>query len=59
MLKKLLPGILLFAAVTTGTALSAASPPDFEASYILKRGSLRIGSSNIEFRSDNEGNYVY
>jgi len=59
MLKKLLPGLLLVAAVVASTTLSAATLSDFEASYILKRGSLRIGSSNIEFRSSNDGSYVY
>jgi hypothetical protein len=59
MLKKLLSGLLLSAVVAASTTLSAARLPDFEASYILKRGSLRIGSSNIEFRSGDDGSYVY
>ena len=51
--------LLLLVAMLAGSAVSAAPLPDFEASYILKRGSLRIGTSNIEFRSDDDGNYVY
>ena len=58
MLKKWLSGLLL-AGLVANTTLLAGDLPDFEASYILKRGSLRIGSSNIEFRSDKDGSYVY
>ena len=59
MLKKWLSGLLLLAGLLANTTLLAGDLPDFEASYILKRGSLRIGSSNIEFRSDKDGSYVY
>jgi hypothetical protein len=59
MLKKWLSGLLLLAGLVANTTLLAGDLPDFEASYILKRGSLRIGSSNIELRSDNNGSYVY
>lgn len=59
MLKKRLSGLLLLAALIASTTLLAGDLPDFEASYILKRGSLRIGSSNIEFRSSSDGSYVY
>ena len=62
MLKKLLTGLLLCAAVASSMAFPAtriSDLHDFEASYILKRGSLRIGSSAIEFRSGNDGSYMY
>jgi len=59
MLKKLLPVLMLLTAVVANSTLTAATLPDFEASYILKRGSLTIGSSAIEFRLDNDGNYLY
>lgn len=59
MLKKWLPGLLLLASLIANTTLLAGDLADFEASYILKRGSLHIGSSNIAFRSGNDGSYVY
>ena len=59
MLKKLLPGLALLTTVMVNTTLAAATLPDFEASYILKRGGLRIGSSNIELRMGNDGSYLY
>ena len=59
MLKKLLPGLILLTAVVANAAQAAATLPDFEASYVLKRGSLTIGSSDIEFRLDNDGSYLY
>jgi hypothetical protein len=59
MLKKWLSALLLLAGLIANTILLAGELPDFEASYILKRGSLHIGSSNIEFRSSNDGSYVY
>ena len=59
MLKTYLTGILLLAIALLAPAVPAATLPDFEASYILKRGSLRIGSSTIELRTGNEGSYLY
>jgi hypothetical protein len=59
MLNKWLPGLLLLASLIANSPLLADELVDFEASYILKRGSLHIGSSNIAFRSSNEGSYVY
>ena len=59
MLKTCLPGILLLATALLAPAVPAATLPDFEASYILKRGSLRIGSSTIELQTGDEGSYLY
>lgn len=59
MLKTYLPGILLLATALLVPAGQAATLPDFEASYILKRGSLRIGSSAIEMRTGDDGSYRY
>lgn len=59
MLKTYLPGILLLASALLAPAGQAATLPDFEASYILKRGSLRIGSSTIELRTGDDGSYLY
>jgi hypothetical protein len=59
MLKTCLPGILLLATALLAPAVQATTLPDFEASYILKRGSLRIGSSIIKLRTGDEGGYLY
>ena len=59
MLKTYLPGILLLATALLAPAGQAATLPDFEASYILKRGSLRIGSSTIKLRTGDDGSYLY
>ena len=59
MLKTYLPGILLLATALLATAGQAATLPDFEASYILKRGSLRIGSSAIALRTGDDSSYLY
>lgn len=59
MLKKYLPGILLLTAVLAATALQAAALPDFEASYILKRGNLHIGTTTIGLQTEANGSYLY
>ena len=59
MLKTYLPGILLLVTALLAPAVPAAGLPDFEASYILKRGSLRIGSSAIKMQTGDDGSYRY
>jgi len=58
-LKKHLPGFLLLTAAFAATALQAATLPDFEASYILKRGNLRIGTTTIALQTAADGTYLY
>jgi len=50
----MLAGMLLLAPL-----LHAAPLPDFNASYELKRGSLRIGTSTIALSTDTAGRYLY
>ena len=59
MLKTCLPGILLLATALLAPAVPATTLPDFEASYILKRGSLRIGTSTIALQTEVDGGYLY
>ena len=59
MLKTYLTGILLLATALLAPAVQAATLPDFEASYILKRGSLRIGTSTIALQTEVDGGYLY
>ena len=59
MLKKTLPGILLLTATLAASALQAAALPDFEASYILKHGKLRIGTTTISLQTGADGGYLY
>jgi len=50
----MLAGMLLLAPL-----LQAAPLPDFTASYELRRGSLRIGTSTIALSTDAAGRYLY
>ena len=54
-----LPGLLLLTAVFASGALHATSLEDFEATYILKLGSLRIGTSAITLQTGTDGSYRY
>ena len=58
-MKEHLSGLLLLIAMLAATHLHAAMLPDFEASYILKRGNLRIGSTTVSLQIDTNGNYLY
>lgn len=59
MLKKHLSGMLLLTAALAATVLHAAPLPDFAATYILKRGNLRIGTSTIALQTEVDGGYLY
>jgi hypothetical protein len=59
MLKKYLPGFLLLSAALAASALQAATLRDFEATYILKLGSLRIGTSTLTLQTETDGSYRY
>ena len=59
MLKTLLTLICLLLAACPGGMLLAAPLPDFSASYELRLGSLRIGSSTISLENGTDGSYVY
>ena len=56
MIKKSLP---VLAAMLLSCALHAAPLPDFEASYQLKRGNLRIGTMVVELKTATDGSYQY
>jgi hypothetical protein len=49
----------LLLAACTGAATHAAALPDFSASYELRFGSLRIGTSTISLENGAGGSYVY
>ena len=55
MLKKYLPGLLLLSTALAASALQAATLRDFEATYILKLGSLRIGTSTLTLQTETDG----
>jgi len=58
-LKKHLPRLLLLTAVIAATALQAATLDDFEATYILRLGSLHIGNATIALQTGTDGSYLY
>ena len=51
--------LLVLAAMLLSCALHAAPLPDFEASYQLKRGNLRIGTMVVELKTATQGSYQY
>ena len=51
--------LLVLAAMLLSSALHAAPLPDFEASYQLKRGNLRIGTMVVELKTATDGSYQY
>ncbi|MCK5479873.1 MAG: DUF3108 domain-containing protein [Gammaproteobacteria bacterium] len=51
--------LLLMTAILLSSVLHAASLPDFEASYQLKRGNLIIGTSNISLVNKAGNEYLY
>lgn len=55
-IKKSLP---VLAAMLLSSVLQAAPLPDFEASYQLKRGNLRIGTMVVELKTATDGSYQY
>ena len=59
MLKKHLPGGLLLAVTLAASALQAATLHDFEATYILRLGSLHIGTSTLSLQTENDDRYRY
>jgi hypothetical protein len=59
MLKGYLPGLLLLTAALAAAALQAATLHNFEATYILKLGSLRIGTSTLALQTETDGSYRY
>ena len=58
-MNKYLPGLLLLTVTLASATLQAATMPDFEASYTLKRGNLRIGSATVLLRTDADSGYLY
>jgi hypothetical protein len=54
---RLLPALLLCCLLAE--TLPAASVPDFEATYRIKRAGLTLGSTRLAFRADAEGGYSY
>ena len=59
MLKKYLPGLLLLTTALAASALQPTTLHDFEATYILKLGSLRIGTSTLALQTETDGRYRY
>jgi hypothetical protein len=59
MLKTGLTLIWLLMATCTGGVLLAAPLPDFSASYEIRLGSLRIGTSTISLENGTDGSYEY
>jgi hypothetical protein len=59
MLRTYLRGILLLTTALAAAALQAAALPDFEAGYVLKRGSLQIGTTTIGLQTGAAGSYLY
>ena len=59
MLKRYLPGLLLLIAALAASVLQAATLRDFKATYILKLGSLRIGTSTLTLQTGTDGSYRY
>lgn len=60
MLTAILKKTLLFMiAMLLSSVLHATPLPDFEASYQLNRGSLRIGTMVVTLKTDKDGNYRY
>jgi len=57
--KYILKNLVLAGTLLLAPLLHAAPLPDFEASYELKRGSLRIGTSSIALSTDDRDNYRY
>ena len=51
--------LLFMTAILLSTALYAAPLPDFETSYQLKRGNLRIGNMVVELKTGTDGSYQY
>ena len=51
--------LLVLAAMLLSSVLHAAPLPDFEASYQLKRGNLRIGTMVVELKTAIDGSYQY
>lgn len=51
--------LLVLAAMLLSSVLHAAPLPDFEASYQLKRGNLRIGTMVVELKTATDGSYQY
>ena len=51
--------LLLLTAMLLSSVLHAAPLPDFEASYQLQRGNLRIGTLVIELKTATDGSYQY
>ena len=54
-----LPACMLLLSALLAGCLQAAPLPDFEATFQLKRGSLRIGTSRISLSTDADGSYRY
>jgi hypothetical protein len=50
--------VLLLCSVTTNS-LPAATVPDFEANYRIKRAGLILGSTRLIFRTNTSGEYTY
>jgi len=56
---RILQTLVLAGTLLLAPLLHAAPLPDFEASYELSRGSLRIGTSTVTLSSDADGGYLY
>jgi hypothetical protein len=56
---RLLQNLVLAGMLLLAPLLHAGPLPDFEASYELKRGKLRIGTSSIALSTTAEGRYLY
>ena len=50
---------VLLASTGSITAIQAAPLPEFEASFKLSRGSLRIGTSTVSLSMEDNGQYLY
>ena len=56
---RLLQNLVLAGMLLLAPLLHAGPLPDFEASYELKRGKLRIGTSSIALSTTADGRYLY
>lgn len=57
--KRIVQTLLLTGTLLLAPLLYAAPLPDFEASYALMRGNLRIGTSTIALSTTADGRYLY